>query len=144
MTASTSGSDTEAGTNIAASFTDAILGMEHNCPGINKRQVWGRMATQLFAKSALAEAWGGKTIWLVQDKLLKNIELTTKLTVDSTPKPTATGTINFLSMKYKDGEKGINSVLLSDYSEKSAGISFDGNNECTDILLPKIYPKKTI
>ncbi|MCX7069242.1 MAG: hypothetical protein NTW85_16340 [Methylococcales bacterium] len=45
-------------------------------------------------------------------------------------------------MKYKDGEKGINSVLLSDYSEKSAGISFDGNNECTDILLPKIYPKK--
>ncbi|MCX7067307.1 MAG: hypothetical protein NTW85_06410 [Methylococcales bacterium] len=99
MTASTSGSDTEAGTNIAASFTDAILGMEHNCPGINKRQVWGRMATQLFAKSTLAEAWGGKTIWLVQDKLLKNIELTTKLTVDSTPKPTAAGTINFLSMK---------------------------------------------
>lgn len=56
MTASTSGSDREAGTDIAASFADAILGKDHNCPGINKRQVWGRMATQLFAKSALAEA----------------------------------------------------------------------------------------
>jgi len=37
------------------------------------------MATQLFAKSALAEEWGGKTVWLVQDQLLKNIQLTTKL-----------------------------------------------------------------
>lgn len=141
MTASTSGSDTESGTDIAASFTDAILGNAHNCPGINKRQVWGRMATQLFAKSALAEAWGGKTIWLVQDQLLKNIELTTKLKVSSTLDAT-NGTVNFLSMKYREGLKGVNSVSLSNYSEKSAGISFDGNSDCTDILLPKVYPDK--
>jgi hypothetical protein len=141
MTASTSGSDREAGTDIAAAFTDAILGNDHNCPGINKRQVWGRMATQLFAKSALAEAWGGKTIWLVQDQLLKNIELTTKLKVEST-KEAKHGTVNFLSMKYLSGKKGLNSIRLCNYSEKSAGISFDGNEECTDILLPKIYPEK--
>ncbi len=141
MTASTSGSDTEAGTDIASSFTEAILGNTHNCPGINKRQVWGRMATQLFAKTALAESWGGKTIWLVQDQLLKNIELTTKLKVESAFK-SSSGTVNFLSMKYKLGEKGINSLSLSNYSEISAGISFDGNNQCTDILLPKIYPDK--
>lgn len=141
MTASTSGSDTEAGTDIAASFTDAILGKEYNCPGINKRQVWGRMATQLFAKSALAEAWGGKTIWLVQDQLLKNIELTTKLKVENT-KESRNGTVNFLSMKYIPGTKGVNSVRFSSYSEKSAGLSFKGNKECTDILLPKMYPEK--
>ena len=141
MTASTSGSDTEAGTDIATSFTNAILGNNHNCPGINKRQVWGRMATQLFAKSALAEAWGGKTIWLVQDQLLKNIELTTKLKV-STIKESQHGTVNFLSMEYLPERKGLDSVKLSGYSEKSAGISFNGNNECTDILLPKIYPEK--
>ena len=141
MTASTSGSDTDAGTDIASSFTQAILGNAHNCPGINKRQVWGRMATQLFAKSALAESWGGKTIWLVQDQLLKNIELTTKLKVESAIE-SSHGAVNFLSMKYKSSEKGINSLSLSNYSEKSAGISFDGNNECTDILLPKVYPDK--
>ena len=141
MTASTSGSDTEAGTDIASSFTQAILGKTHNCPGINKRQVWGRMATQLFAKSALAESWNGKTIWLVQDQLLNNIELTTKLRVESSL-DTSAGSVNFLSMKYRSGEKGINSLTLSEYSEKSAGISFEGNNKCTDILLPKIYAEK--
>lgn len=79
MTASTSGSDTNKGTNISSSFEKAILGKEYTCPGINKRQVWGRMGTQLFSKSALAKYWGGKLIWIVQDKLLENIELTTKL-----------------------------------------------------------------
>lgn len=143
MTASTSGSDREAGTDIASSFTDAILGREHNCPGINKRQVWGRMATQLFAKSALAEEWGGKTIWLVQDQLLKNIELTTKLNLaESSSK--VHGTINFLSMHYKAGEKGLNSLNLKKYSAKDAGLDFQGNEKATDILLPKVNPDKNV
>ena len=141
MTASTSGSDKEAGTDIASSFTSAILGNAHNCPGINKRQVWGRMATQLFAKSALAESWNGKTIWLVQDQLLKNIELTTKLQISSSSE-NGKGMINFLSMEYKKGKKGKDSLILSDYAEKNSGINFHGNNACIDILLPKIYPEK--
>ena len=141
MTASTSGSDTEAGTNIASSFRDAILGRPHNCPGINKRQVWGRMATQLFAKSALAEYWGGKTIWFVQDQLLKNIERTTKLRLETDTKE-SDGNVNFISMKYTQSERGIDSLRLSNYFEKSAGISFEGNNKCTDILLPKMQPDK--
>ena len=144
MTASTSGSDKEAGTDIAASFTDAIQGNDHNCPGINKRQVWGRMATQLFAKSALAEEWGGKTIWLVQDQLLKNIELTTKLNLD-VQSTDSSGTINFLSMAYTSGEKGIDSLKFLKYSEKSSGLNFQGNQMATDILLPKVNPdKKTL
>jgi len=142
MTASTSGSDKSAGTDIASSFTDLIMQREHNCPGINKRQVWGRMATQLFAKSALAEEWGGKTIWLVQDQLLKNIELTTKLNLVRT-NDAESGAINFLSMSYKNNEKGLNSLKFDYYAAKEAGLGFDGNNKCTDILLPKKNPDRS-
>ncbi len=141
MTASTSGSDTEAGTDIASSFTDAIKGREHNCPGINKRQVWGRMATQLFAKSALAEEWGGKTIWLVQDQLLKNIELTTRLSLSDINQEVGE-TINFLSMTYKDGSRGVDSLKFDAFFAKDAGLDFNGNGKATDILLPKINPDK--
>jgi hypothetical protein len=143
MTASTSGSDKEAGTDIASSFTDAIKGREHNCPGINKRQVWGRMATQLFAKSALAEEWGGKTVWLVQDQLLRNIELTTKLNLEESSAEDS-GTINFLSMSYIDGAKGMDSLRFSKYVAKSSGLNFQGNQKATDILLPKINPDKKV
>lgn len=141
MTASTSGSDKEAGTDIASSFIDAVKGRGHNCPGINKRQVWGRMATQLFAKSALAEAWGGKTVWLVQDQLLRNIQLTTKLNLEDSTQP-AGSTINFLSMSYKDGLKGVDALSFDRYIEKAAGLDFRGTKKATDILLPKIDPDK--
>lgn len=142
MTASTSGSDTSKGTDISAAFTSLLAGREYQGPGINKRQVWGRMATQLFAKSALAEFWGGKTFWLVQDELLKNIELTTKLSTKNVS--TETGqTINFISMKYQDAEPiSKATVVLDKVSILDSGISFDGNENCLDILLPKVLPPK--
>ena len=43
----------------------------------NYRQVFGRMASQLYAKSEVAEAWGGRTIWVLQDVLAEYIEQTT-------------------------------------------------------------------
>lgn len=43
----------------------------------NYRQVFGRMASQLFAKSEAAAVWGGKTIWILQDVLLEYIQQTT-------------------------------------------------------------------
>jgi hypothetical protein len=142
MTASTSGSDTEAGTDIASSFTKAMLGQEYDCPGINKRQVWGRMATQLFAKSALAEKWGGKTVWLVQDQLLDNIALTTQLTLNEI-KDSKSSAINFLSMKFKPGHQNVNDRLtFGEFTQKEAGLVFSGSKTCTGILLPKTYPKK--
>lgn len=141
MTASTSGSDTEAGTDIGSAFTLSILGENHQSPGINKRQVWGRMATQLFAKSALAEAWGGETLWVVQDQLLRNIELTTKLSLDE-KSVTERGNINFISMTYDHPEKEIGGIYLKTVSRKEAGMSFLGNNTAVDILLPKVYPSK--
>lgn len=79
MTASTSGSNSSKGTDIKSAYLKMLAGHEYECPGINKRQVWGRMTTQLFAKTAIAEEWGGRTYWVVQDQLLKNIEKTTKL-----------------------------------------------------------------
>jgi hypothetical protein len=142
MTASTSGSDTSAGTDIASSFKALILGKGHTCPGINKRQVWGRMATQLFAKSALADAWGGKTIWIVQDELLNNIELTTKMNTTIEIAVDAANVISFVSLGYQHDKDQIESLKVNGLHEKEAGIDFDGGGKCVDILLPKIYPRK--
>lgn len=79
MSASTSGSNRTMGTDIQSAFRNAILTSQHQSPGINKRQVWGRMATQLFAKTALAEWWNGEAVWIIQDELLKDVERTTLL-----------------------------------------------------------------
>jgi hypothetical protein len=43
----------------------------------NYRQVFGRMISQFFTKSEVAEAWGGQAVWLVQDQLVHYIEETT-------------------------------------------------------------------
>jgi hypothetical protein len=142
MTASTSGSDTSAGTDIASSFSNAILGKSHTCPGINKRQVWGRMATQLFAKSALANVWGGKTIWVVQDELLKNIALTTKLSVASDDKFDGADKISFVSLGYRPRDRGTYIMEVVKPCDKNAGLDFSGSGMCVDILLPKVYPCK--
>lgn len=43
----------------------------------NYRQVFERMLGQLYAKSEIAEKWGGRAVWLVQDVLVDYIEHTT-------------------------------------------------------------------
>lgn len=43
----------------------------------NYRQVFERMLGQFVAKSEIAEHWGGRTVWVVQDVLLDYIEQTT-------------------------------------------------------------------
>lgn len=80
MTSSTSGGNKEKRTQIAMACEDAILhGERHNAPGINYRQVWARMVSQLIVKSQVGIAWGGKTIWLVQDVLADYISKSTAL-----------------------------------------------------------------
>lgn len=72
MTCSTSGGNKRLGTDIQTAFRRALLSAPDDvvaCPGINIRQVWARMASQLIVKSEAALAWGGKTIWVVQDSL---------------------------------------------------------------------------
>lgn len=143
MTASTSGSDTIAGTDIRGAFTNAILNRSHEAPGINKRQVWGRMVTQLFAKTALAANWNGKTVWVIQDELLKNIELTTRLKVQRIPK-THECPVNLAVLEYRKDPLGqiTNQIAISQEISGKSGISFARNDDFTDILLPSHLPDK--
>jgi hypothetical protein len=141
MTASTSGSDTENSTDMRSAFRQALLTSEHTSPGINKRQVWGRMVTQLFAKTALAHEWNGQTIWIIQDVLLDNIELTTRLkTVDIPSDPQRN--INLVIMQYSTGVDGRKEMSLKNTIHGDAGIDFNGSDTFTDILLPKLSPPK--
>jgi hypothetical protein len=83
MTSSTSGGNKEKRTQIAMAFEDAVKnGNKHEGPGINYRQVWARMVSQLIVKSQVGIAWGGKTIWVLQDVLANYISQTTALNLE--------------------------------------------------------------
>jgi hypothetical protein len=141
MTASTSGSDTENSTDMRNAFRNALLVSAHTSPGINKRQVWGRMVTQLFAKTALAHQWHGRTIWVIQDSLLHNIELTTRLKTIAVPSDPQRN-ISLIVMNYSTNVNGRTEMSLKSTIEGDAGIDFDGSDTFTDILLPKVAPPK--
>lgn len=141
MAASTSGSDTENETDIRSAFRNAILDRDHESPGINKRQVWGRMVTQLFAKTALANAWGGQTLWIVQDELLRNIELTTLLKTSRIARREGSD-INLVVMSYVDTPGGGKKISLKESVSGDSGLEFTGDETFIDILLPKIIPSK--
>lgn len=79
MTSSTSGSNKAKRTDIPSCFIDVLRGENPTTPGINYRQVWGRMGSQLIAKSDVARQWGGRTIWVLQENLVKYISVTTGL-----------------------------------------------------------------
>ena len=88
MTASTSGGNRQKRTDIQSAFCDAVLyanGLQEqrgNSPGVNARQVWARMASQMIVKSQVANAWGGSAIWVVQDSLMDYIKGNTGLRLD--------------------------------------------------------------
>ena len=79
MTSSTSGGNKKIRSTIPQSFEDCILGRTHHAPGINYRQVWAKMASQLIVKSQAAIEWGGTTVWLIQDLLADYISSSTAL-----------------------------------------------------------------
>ena len=80
MTSSTSGGNKKNRTQIPMACEDAVVDPEsHNGPGINYRQVWARMVSQLIVKSEVGIAWGGKTFWLLQDVLADYISNSTAL-----------------------------------------------------------------
>ena len=141
MTASTSGSDTEKGTDMRSAFRDALLYDAHVSPSINKRQVWGRMVTQLFAKTALAKEWKGQAIWIIQDELLRNIELTTRLRAEAVADATERN-INLVVMHYETLPDSKRALSFKRRLAGDAGIDFSGNDTFTDILLPKTAPAK--
>ena len=102
MTSSTSGGNKKKRTNIPAAFEDAILGRDHVAPGINYRQVWGRMVSQLIAKSEVGLAWDGLTVWIVQDNLVNYINQSTGLNLANFLSQ-HTSEVNMLSFGY-DGD----------------------------------------
>ena len=79
MTASTSGGNKRRRTDMKSAFCDAVLFANgvvpdrRQSPGVNTRQVWARMASQLIVKSEIANRWGGCAIWVVQDALMAYI-----------------------------------------------------------------------
>lgn len=85
MTSSTSGGNKRKRSQISQLFEDTVLELggadiSPTGPGINYRQVWARMVSQLLVKSQIGKAWGGATFWVLQDLLAEYISATTALT----------------------------------------------------------------
>lgn len=93
MTCSTYGGSRLKGTDIQGAFRRAVVFANTprtapvEAPGVNVRQVWARMASQLIAKSQAANSWGGRTIWVGQDLLADFIRLNTALPLDALRQP---------------------------------------------------------
>jgi hypothetical protein len=100
MTSSTSGGDKKKRTQISMACADAILHPErHNGPGINYRQVWARMVSQLIVKSQVGISWNGMTLWLIQDVLADYISNSTALNLESFVSDVA-NEVNILAFSY--------------------------------------------
>ena len=104
MTCSTSGGNRARGTDIRGAFRRAVLYAHTPSkdavegPGVNTRQVWARMASQMIAKSEAANSWGGRTIWVVQDLLVDYIRTRTALPLDDLYSPDWTpGEVNMIA-----------------------------------------------
>ncbi len=109
MTASTSGGNKAKRSDIGSAFCDAVLYAQGNlpelnqCPNVNIRQVWARMASQMIVKSEIANHWGGRAIWVVQDALMDYIRENTGLRLDNLRSTNwAVGEVNVLSANLDD------------------------------------------
>jgi len=121
MTSSTSGGNKDKGTTISAAFRDAIEGRPYNGPGINYRQVWARMVSQLIVKSEVALAWKGKAIWVVQDTLVDYISKSTALNIRKLSTE-QTSEVNMLSFSYGDAFRNPQSVIELSNGQLFAGL----------------------
>lgn len=146
MTSSTSGGNKTKRTTIPMAFTDAILGKPHRGPGINYRQVWGRMVSQLIVKSEVGLAWGGKTIWVLQDTLVNYISSSTALDIrhffaDNT------GEVNILSFSYADDYRNPDGLIELKQGELFAGPISSGNAKepsFQDMIRAPVAPPKSV
>lgn len=151
MTSSTSGGNKRNRSCVPQAFEDCILGKEHTAPGINYRQVWARMASQMIVKSQAAIAWGGSTIWILQDVLAEYISTSTALNLKKFI-TTDLSEVNILSFSYSDKfkspQKG-NVIELTDSTLFAGPIRPHGNKSYVppsfqDIVLASVCPPKSI
>lgn len=120
MTSSTSGGNKRKRTTIPMAFEDAMLGKMHEGPGINYRQVWARMVSQLIVKSEVGLSWGGKAFWVLQDSLSDYITTSTALDFGNFVATTASE-VNVISLSYGDQRKNASGILELNVGEFYAG-----------------------
>ena len=150
MTSSTSGGNKKKRSCIPQAFEDCILGKPHIAPGINYRQVWARMASQLIVKSQAAMAWNGKTIWVLQDLLADYISSSTALDLHKFIAE-HTDEVNILAFSYGDRYKSIpknQTVSLADSRLYSGPIRAKNSTypqPCfQDIILASVCPPRNV
>lgn len=135
MTSSTSGGDKNKRTQIGMAFEDAVLNPGiHNGPGINYRQVWARMVSQLIVKSEVGIAWNGKTIWLIQDVLADYISSSTALDLSKYLNEKS-NEVNILAFSYGEDIKSepVNDEILHlENSKFYSGPIATGSNKDSD------------
>jgi len=120
MTSSTSGGNKSKGTTIQNAFRMAILGQPQDAPGINYRQVWARMVSQLIVKSQIGKKWGGCTVWILQDALTNYISSTTDLNLRRLVSQ-AFKEINILTLRYLHNRPQESGVLPLEVDALYAG-----------------------
>lgn len=146
MTSSTSGGNKKDRTTVANAFEDAILGKPHKAPGINYRQVWARMVSQLIVKSEVATAWNGVTYWLLQDALINYISVSTALNLKIF-KSDKINDVNIVGLSYgknhsnKTGLIGLDDIVL--YSGPIANNADRSKSSFSDMIRTPISPPKT-
>ena len=149
MTSSTSGGNKKKRSCIPQAFEDCMLGKDHIAPGINYRQVWARMASQLIVKSQAAISWGGKTIWVLQDLLADYISTSTALDLHKFIAD-HTNEVNILSFSYGDNYKNIENEKTVSLNQSTlfAGPIRAGNGETQpcfqDIVLASVCPPRQV
>lgn len=150
MTSSTSGGNKKKRSCIPQAFEDCMLGKPHLAPGINYRQVWARMASQLTVKSQAAMAWNGKTIWVLQDLLADYISSSTALDLHKFIAE-HTSEVNILAFSYGDNYKHTqkNRTVSLDNSTLYAGPIRANNGDAPqpgfqDIVLASVCPPRSV
>lgn len=150
MTSSTSGGNKKKRSCIPQAFEDCMLGKSHLAPGINYRQVWARMASQLIVKSQAATAWSGKTIWILQDLLAEYISSSTALDLHKFISE-HTDEVNILAFSYGENYKYTHNgrIVSLDNSVLYAGPIRAENSDNTrpcfqDIILASVCPPRSI
>lgn len=151
MTSSTSGGNKKIRSCIPQAFEDCILGRDHLAPGINYRQVWARMASQMIVKSQAAIEWGGSTIWVLQDLLANYISSSTALDLNQFIAEKLSE-VNILAFSYTDKYKSPKKerpIELSDNTLFSGPIRPYVNDDNVppsfqDIVLASVCPPKSV
>lgn len=151
MTSSTSGGNKKVRSCIPQAFGDSILNKSHIAPGINYRQVWARMASQMIVKSQAALAWGGHTIWVLQDLLADYISSSTALDLKQFISEYLSE-VNILSFSYSDKYRHPQKkcvIELSDATLYAGPIRPFGEDEVItpsfqDIVLASVCPPKSV